>query len=80
MSINAGLPELELPIPRTGGYLPWAVEELLLLREMNHRFSNTLTLLVSQFRHDPESFVSTQFRELVNRTEARIDPGAQPGD
>ena len=39
---------------------------------MNHRFANTLTLLVSQFRGDPESSESPQFRDLIARTEARI--------
>jgi len=36
------------------------------------RYDNTLTLLVHQFRGDPESSESPQFRDLIARTEARI--------
>jgi two-component sensor histidine kinase len=72
MSITAGLGEFKLPLSRAGSDVPSAVDELLLLREMNHRFANTLTLLVSQFRGDPESSESPQFRDLIARTEARI--------
>jgi two-component sensor histidine kinase len=70
MPIAAELRELLLPL--NGSYLPSAVDELFLLREMNHRFANTLTLLICQFRSDPESFVSSQFRDLIARAEARI--------
>ena len=70
MSVNAGLPELKLTLPRTGGYLPSPADELFLLREMNHRFANTLTTLISQFRCDSRS--STEFCNLVARYEARI--------
>lgn len=72
MSIQAELREFELPLPPTGSYLPSAVDELFLLREMNHRFANSLTLLISQFRRDSWSFVSPQFRDLIARTEAHI--------
>src|SRR6476469_4060998 len=72
MSIAAELREFEQPLPRTGAGLPLDVNELFLLREMNHRFANTLTLLNSQFQVGSESFVSAQFRDLITRTEARI--------
>lgn len=72
MSIAAGLREFELPSPKTGRHLSSVTDELVLLREMHHRFANTLTLLNSQFRVDSASFVSSHFRDLIARTEARI--------
>lgn len=71
MSTAAGLQELELPLPRNGSS-PSHVDQLLLLREMHHRFANTLTSLSSQFRGDSQSFLSSQTRDLVARHEARI--------
>jgi two-component sensor histidine kinase len=72
MSIAAELREFELPLPRTDSYMPSLVDEVFLLREMNHRFANTLTLLISQFRGDSASLASSQSREIVARHEARI--------
>jgi len=72
MLTGAGLREFELSLPRTGGSLSSDVDQLLLLREMHHRFANTLTSLFSQFRGDSQSFTSLQIRELVDRHEARI--------
>ncbi len=73
MSTAAGLLQFELPLPRNGSSPSSHVEDqLLLLREMHHRFANTLTSLFSQFRGDSQSFVSSQIRDLVARHEARI--------
>jgi class 3 adenylate cyclase len=72
MSIAAELREFELPLPRTDSYMPSLVDEVFLLKEMNHRFANTLTLLISQFRGDSASLASSQSREIVARHEARI--------
>jgi two-component sensor histidine kinase len=72
MSIAAGLLEFELALPRTRSYLSPLADELFLLREMNHRFANTLALLVCQLQRDSKSMVSAQFRDFLTRYEARI--------
>lgn len=72
MSTAAGLQEAELPLPRNGSLQSAHVDQLLLLREMHHRFANTLTSLFSQLRVDSQSFVSSQIRDLVARHETRI--------
>ena len=72
MSNAAGLREFELPLPQAGSDVSPLVNELLLLREMNHRFANTLTLLMGQLRCDSRSFVPGQIRNFLARHQARI--------
>lgn len=72
MTNAAGMREFELPLARTDSHPLPPANELFLLREMNHRFANTLTLLMAQLRCESRSFAPEQFRDLLARHEARI--------
>jgi len=47
-------------------------DEFLLVREMHHRFANTLTMLMSVLRHECALSASPELRDLLARCEARI--------
>jgi two-component sensor histidine kinase len=52
--------------------IPLGVDEFLLLREMNHRFANTLAVLTGTLRRDVYSSASSSPQESFTRFESRI--------
>jgi two-component sensor histidine kinase len=62
--------EGDLPAPPTARLVLCQSDEFLLLREMNHRFANTLTMLVSMLR--AESARTPALRASLSRCEARM--------
>jgi two-component sensor histidine kinase len=57
---------------RTDGSVPLGVNELFLLREMNHRLANTLAVLTSVLRRDFSLSASSSLQEALARFESRI--------
>lgn len=54
------------------GLVPQRADEFLLLREMNHRLANTLTVLISVLRCDIELAASPSLQDALARLEKRI--------
>jgi two-component sensor histidine kinase len=54
------------------GAIPLGASEFLLLREMNHRFANTLAVLTGVLRRDFNVSASSSLQESLTRFESRI--------
>jgi two-component sensor histidine kinase len=70
LSNGRAFQEGDLPAPQTARLVLCQSDEFLLLREMNHRFANTLTMLVSMLR--AESALTPAIRDSLSRCEARM--------
>ena len=70
MSNGPAVQECDLPASQKARFVLCQSDEFLLLREMHHRFANTLTMLVSMLR--VESALTPAFRDSLSRCEARI--------
>jgi len=55
-----------------GSLIPRERDEFFLLREMHHRFGNTLTVLMSLLRNDFPVFASPELQDLLTRYESRV--------
>jgi two-component sensor histidine kinase len=63
---------LQLRPPKNARAIPPKRDESFLLREMHHRFGNTLTALVSRLRQDFATFALPEIQGVVNRYESRL--------
>jgi two-component sensor histidine kinase len=70
LSNNPALKGFDFPTPRTDRSVPCHSDEFLLLREMHHRFANTLMVLMSMLQD--EFSIAPAFRDSINRCEARM--------
>jgi two-component sensor histidine kinase len=64
--------EIGFPPPQADCLMLRETDEFLLLREMNHRLANTLTVLASVLRREFDRSVSPELRDSLARCEARI--------
>lgn len=64
--------ELDLPVPRADRLVPVETNGFLLLREMHHRFANTLTILTSVLRHEFSTVACAEFQNSLAHYESRI--------
>jgi two-component sensor histidine kinase len=72
LSNRAAFQEFDLTTPRADRLVLCATDEFLLLREMHHRFANTLTVLTSVLRRELALSASPELRDSLARCEARI--------
>ncbi|WP_128949184.1 sensor histidine kinase [Bradyrhizobium guangzhouense] len=72
MSENAMFWDLETSPAKQNLALPPNHDELMLLRETNHRFANTLTVLAFALRREFASSISAETRRSFERCEATI--------
>ncbi|MGY3442780.1 sensor histidine kinase [Bradyrhizobium sp. USDA 4473] len=72
MSEDAMFRNLEISATRQSLALPPNSDELVLLRETNHRFANTLTVLAFALRREFATSISAETRRSFERCEARI--------
>jgi two-component sensor histidine kinase len=72
LASGATFQELDLPTPRLDSLMQRQTDDFLLLREMHHRFANTLTILTSVLRCEFALSASPQLQKSLARCEARI--------
>ena len=72
MSNVASSREQVSSVPPTDRCIQYETDELLSLREMNHRLANTFTVLTIMLRREFAPFASTRLLELIARYEARL--------
>jgi two-component sensor histidine kinase len=72
LATGAAFQELDLTAPRLDSLMQRQTDEFLLLREMHHRFGNTLTVLASVLRSEFAQSASPQLQKSIARCEARI--------
>jgi len=69
---NLAFQEFDFPAPRPDCLELREMDEFLLLREMHHRFANTLTILTSVLRREFARSASPELQDSLARCEARI--------
>lgn len=69
---DANFQELEMTSSGRDVYLPSRIDELLLVRESNHRFANTLAVIAVVLRRELANSISAETRRSFELCESRI--------